>query len=95
MSFAMLRHDCYCFSYYPDYAVTIHRMHGEHDFYIIRVTAVIYYKEIVVSTQRRLTGTPYSSFTYQRNPSDPIINPSPISMSCIFFTELKPFVALS
>jgi len=42
-----------------------------------------------------LTGTPYSSFTYQRNPSDPTINPSPTSMSCVFFTELKSFVALS
>jgi len=37
-------------THYPDYVVTIHRMHGElTSFHIIRVTAVIYYKEIVVS----------------------------------------------
>jgi hypothetical protein len=75
--------------------VTIHRMHGEYDFYIIRVAQSLYYNEIVLRHGGGLTGTPYSSFTYQRNPSDPIINPSPTSMSCVFFTELKPFVALS
>ena len=41
-------------------------------------------KRLYLHTQRRLTGTPYSSFTYQRNPSDPIINPSPISWGWLF-----------
>ena len=44
--------------------------------------------------RRRLTGTPYSSFTYQRNPSDPIINPSPISMGRIFFNGAQTICCL-
>ena len=34
--------------YYPDYAVTIHRMHGELTLHYPSV-AVIYYKEIVIT----------------------------------------------
>ena len=45
-------------------------------------------------TRRRLTGTPYSSFTYQRNPSDPIINPSPISMGRVFFNGAQTICCL-
>lgn len=44
--------------------------------------------------RRRLTGTPYSSFTNQRNPSDPIINPSPISMGRIFFNGAQTICCL-
>jgi hypothetical protein len=74
--------------------VTIHRMHGESVFYIIRVEQPLYHNEIRVTRRRRLTGTPYSSFTYQRNPSDPMINPSPISMSCIFFYRAQTICCL-
>ena len=64
--------------------VTIHPLPGE-KFCIIRVAQSLrfWWDYVTYSiqnytilyrmhyTRRRLTGTPYSSFTYQRNPSDP------------------------
>jgi len=41
-----------------------------------------------------LTGTPYPSFTNQRNPSNPTINPSPISMGRIFFNGAQTICCL-
>ena len=49
---------------------------------------------LCLHTRRRLTGTPYSSFTYQRNPSDPTINPSPMSTGCIFFIRARTICCL-
>ena len=34
-------------THYPDITVTIHRMHGESEFYIIRVALSLYHNEIV------------------------------------------------
>ena len=100
MSFAKAQ--TYCFKWnIICFSLALSRLCGHNspyarwiDFYIIRVVAVIYHKEIVLRHGGGWPVPPTLASQINGTPSDPTINPSPTSMSCIFFYRAQTICCL-